>query len=497
MKPIYNIEKRKQPKKKANNSPVNLTVKKKYNDASYNNLSHINPPYNNTKYTNQSQAFLRAIPSYPNEYLKPSVNLPESSLYNNTSNYRNILKDSDSDIDFLLSSTVSMKNKLDHQTYEKIPDYEKTLEYKQAPVHSNVENIKNMAYDVKEPVKHTTNIGNISEILKEKEDTLKDIIYNLPNYFYELKHEYTTYKNKYEKAMADLTVKDKTCEEFCRKIEELVEESNKKSENILQLMNENEKLKNDQKFLDTTKNEKDRLVEIFKKDTEEKNREIEQLVEERGRLKCENSKLKIEKEMLERDTRENARNLVKLQTEKNVIRTEIENLKLFVRNTLEKYLQSNVFTEIERIERENRKLAFFQCLMETVKAGVFKMRQDLIRVEREMEACREWSFKMIADQCRYETVIFDYKNQIDEAKKGLSVGVGGILESIRKEIKKIENSTKTFKKTAGIENLQKEFMKMIDRQKSEFEVQKQQYEKKIRELNEKIEEQQDVWKVFE
>lgn len=498
MKPIYNIEKRKQPKKKSNSPSTNLIIKKKCNE------STISP----------SHAFLRGYPPYLNDYVNPT-----ESFFKNIPDTKKKLKESDSDIDFLLSSSPSIKdgnnnnvgiskhtNNIEYLSNEN-RKYNIAYDIKDPTKHTttsvNVSEALNedrkysVACDIKEPVKYTTTPVNISQVLKEKEDTLKDIIYNLPNYFYELKYEYTTYKNKYEKAVSDLSMKEKLCEEFCRKIEELVEESNKKSENILQLMNENEKLKNDQIFLDTIKNEKERLMEIFKKDTEEKNKEIEKLIEERGSLKCENSRLRMEKEMIERETKENVRNFMKLQTEKNVLKIEIENLKVFVKDTFEKHLRTDIFTEIERIEKDNRKLIFFQNFTETIKGGIFQMKQNVIKIEREADTYKGWISNMIVDQSRYEKLIFEYKRQMNEVAKIFDVNIKGTIENIKKEIKKVESDTKALKKTVTVENIQKEFMKIIDRQKSEFEVQKQQYEKKIKDLNEKIEEQQDIWNVFE
>lgn len=364
---------------------------------------------------------------------------------------------------------------------------------------SKIDQIFDTKSNPKERPKHEEEI-NVSELLKSKEDALRDILYNIPHYFYALKGEYLNFKCKYEKTAADLIEQKKVSESLGQRVSQLVEDTASKGETILKLMSENELLKNKQEVLDSYKLEKDSFIELIKRDSDGKTREINELISENGKLKCMNSKVSTERDILERELKENRRNFIKLESEKNVLRTEIENLRIFTESTLQKYLDSGLFNELERICLENRKLVHFQHFFETVKAEVAIFRQNFGAFQRSIKSGGSKLCLNIENQSEHVRGVASRLHCLENIKKEQREAFSNIsnkLCNVKQALETLAEAVGGLKGLFSVEKLKLEFINIINAQRSEFEIQKQAYEKRIKDLTEKIEEEEDIWDVFE
>ncbi|ELA41801.1 uncharacterized protein VICG_01153 [Vittaforma corneae ATCC 50505] len=308
------------------------------------------------------------------------------------------------------------------------------------------------------------------------------------------------FKCKYEKTAADLIEQKKVNETLIQRVNQLVEDTTSKGETIFKLMSENELLKNRQEVLDSYKLEKDNFIEIMKKDSDGKTQEINELISENGKLKCAHSKLLTERDLLERELKECGRNFIKLENEKNVLKTEIENLRIFTENTLKRYLDSSLFGEIERICLENRKLVYFQHFFETVKAEMAIFRQDFRVFQKNIESGRSKLCFNIGNQGEYVKGLISKSRHLENIKKDQKESFSNIsskLSSVKQALDTLVESAGKLKGLFSVEKLKLGFVNIINAQRSEFEIQKQTYEKRIKELTEKIEEEEDIWDVFE
>lgn len=321
---------------------------------------------------------------------------------------------------------------------------------------------------------------------------LKETLYDLPYYFFAMKCEYENFRSKYENILTDLSEQKKVCGELLNRGKQLTEDSVMKSESLLNLKSENELLRNKQKVFDSYKDEKDRLLEILKKSLDNKAQEIEDLVKENGEIKCANSKLQTDKDLLEREYREKQGDFTKLETQKNVLKVEIENLKKVVEVTLERHLNSGLYVEIERISKENRKLTFYESYFKCFKSLVHTLKQNMTLFQANVFDNKTKAMLLIE-----EMIKLIYKEQT--TRKELSAQALELTAHsnfIKKSIHDVFNSSKDLEKLFSDESIQKEFAKAISNQKNEFEMQRRGYERKIKELTEKLEDHEDVWTVF-
>ncbi|KAM0681130.1 hypothetical protein GINT2_000915 [Glugoides intestinalis] len=321
---------------------------------------------------------------------------------------------------------------------------------------------------------------------------LKETLYDLPYYFFAMKCEYENLKSKYENILTDLAEQKKVCEELANRGKQLTEESATKSESLLNIKSENETLRNKQKVLDSYKDEKDRLLDILKKSLDSKAQEIEELVRENGEIKCANSKLQTSKDLLEREYREKQGDFTKLVSQKNVLKTEIENVKKVVEVTLERHLNSGLYVEIERISKENKRLVFYESYYKCFKSLVSTLKQNMVGFQTSI-----FNSKSKATLLIEEVIKLLYKEQT--TRKGISVKTVELMEHsslIKKSILDVFHSSQDLEKLFSVESIKKEFAKAISNQKNEFEMQRRGYERKIKELTEKLEDHEDVWTVF-
>lgn len=335
----------------------------------------------------------------------------------------------------------------------------------------------------------------LSDLINSKDDNLKKILYKIPHYFYRLKNEYVSYKGKYEKAAADLEEQKRITESLQKRAIELVEEDKRKSERILSLTDENEILKRYQIEQESYEKERAGLIEIFKMDGEKRKEDIKQLLEENSKLKCEKSKMTVEMEMQRRMLREEEAMHAMLKGESEVLRAEIGNVEFFARNTLERYVKSDLFIKIEQVTCENRKVIYYRQFYETVKGELSGMRLDVARVE---EAGRAVRILVEHQCCRMDDLIMIVNRLKDER-----IEMHVMVEKIRKQLREVQTEMNGLCKVAEeissafpVDGLKKEFSVILQNQRREFEVMKQGYERRIKEAS-VMEEDVDIWDVFE
>lgn len=339
----------------------------------------------------------------------------------------------------------------------------------------------------------------VSELLKTKGDMLKETIRSMPSYFCALSDEYRNFRGKYEQSVVDLIDQKKINESLNKRINELVEDTTKKSETILQMMNENEQLKSKRAVFESYREERDRFMEILKKDSNDKVNEIQGLLDENSELKCKNSKLTVEKDILERDLRENRGNYARLEHGKNVLVVEIENLKKFAIDTLERHVNSEVFEDIERISLENRKVVYFDGFFRNVKATLPEMKRELKRLDGDLiQSKAEINFFIETQAAQMEDAtskLVTFEKERMEQNRVFS-DVSDAVENIKKFSIELAEYSRELASLFSTDQIKKEFIKIISTQRKEFETQKQIYEKKIKELTNKLEGEEDIWDVF-
>lgn len=453
-------------------------------------------PYNNNEiFSNQYDNRKQYLNQYKNqEFLLNKYNNNKEAIANQYKNQEmienhkalpsKILKNSvDSEIEFLLTSSIENKinaksNSLESITNKKPVKIDKKSNSMEKNIKLADQLIKIDNYTSKETI-----ISNIEQILKEKEESLKDILFNIPHYFYALKNEYLIFKEKYEKNCLNYLEEKNIVKILNEKIKEIIKNNEENIEKRKILENENEILKEENKIYKNFIFEKDNLILALKNDNTKKNNEIKNYIKENGELKWTNTKLINENELIEREIKENKNNFIKLDNEKAVLKKEVENLKEFVQKFVKNITNSCIFKDLEKILEENRKLATFQHFYEKIDLKIFELKNLTILL------------KNFVENQKVE-IIYAIENIV----KKTNLEKKEILKiyELSSKIKKINSKNITdlnqLKSLFSIDKIKSEFMEIIKTQKNEFEIEKQEYEKRIKELVEKTEE--DLWDVF-
>lgn len=369
-----------------------------------------------------------------------------------------------------------------------------------AQEYSNTNKIIFESVNMPKSINNTVDPKEILKMLGEDESHLKELLYNIPNYFFTLKQELINTKNILEKVTNDYNEQTKVYNILENKANALVLESNEKSEKLLKLANENEAYKNKQRVLDLFKEETQGYLEILKKDNEEKTKEIEALIQENSEYKIRESKGIYERDLHDREKSELVRNFKRLEIQKEVIKEDVANLKKHVETTFSTIVNSGIFEKVVLLEKENSEMLRYLYIYKQFSNNNKLIKSALDELTVELRTATTVNQNLIKskdnDILKGKVYVNELESRILEINEFLNVirtmntSNFSLLENFIIQITRL-------KEIIQQDVNKKELLQTISSQRKELETQRLFYEKKIKELTEKLEEHEDVWDVFE
>lgn len=355
-------------------------------------------------------------------------------------------------------------------------------------------------HNIPETTRREVDDIDILKVLEDKENTVREILYNMPNYFFKLKQEFINTKNTLGKVTNDYFEQSKVNEELTTKINSLIEEAKEKKEKLLHLITENESYRNKQKVLELFKEETQGYIEILKKDNEDKQNEIEIIYRENTEHKINETKSLYERDLFIREKREMERKFQKLEQQKELIREELGCLKRFVESTVETVAKSGIFEKIKILEREKNEMIKYFYMYSENSSRMRIVYSDLSIFIEQLKRAITLNQRYLKNR---EEEIEILKNTVREIKNKNQI-LCDCLIKVRKEnqetlenIKQLKHQIENVKEIIQQDRNKKQLIETINSQRMELETQRNFYEKKIKELTEKLEEQEDIWDVFE